>query len=94
MEEEEGLQAEGGDDGGGHLDDQEHSGCPDNLGETGSKGAILRQENLSNHGVGHSTHSKAICNAGKEQRRKESDLKEKGGLVPCQEDEEATEAEE
>ena len=94
MEEEEGLQAEGGHDEGGHLDDQEHSGRPDSLGETGSKGAILRQENLSNHGVGHSTHSKAICNAGKEQRQEKSGLKENGGLVACQEDEEATEAEE
>ena len=66
MEEEEELEAKRGDDEGGHLDDQEHGGRPYNLGEAGSECAILRWENLSNQGVRHSTHSKAIGYAGKE----------------------------
>ena len=66
MEEEEVVEAKRGDDEGGHLDDQEHSGRPDHLCEAGSEGAILRRENLSNQGVGHSPHSKAIGYAGKE----------------------------
>ena len=66
MEEKEVVEPERGDDGGGHLDDEEHSGRPDNLGETGSKGPILRRENLSNDGVGHSPHTKAIRNTGNE----------------------------
>ena len=92
MEEEEELEAKRGDDEGGHLDDQEHGGRPDNLCEAGSECAILRWENLSNQGVRHSPHSKAIGHAGKEQCREKTDLKKDGGLVACQEDEETTEA--
>ena len=66
MEEEEEVEAKRGDDEGGHLDDQEHGGRPDNLGEAGSEGAILRRENLANHGVRDSPHSKAIGDTGKE----------------------------
>ena len=66
VEEKEGVEAKRGDDEGGHLDDQEHGGRPYNLGEAGSKSAILRRENLANHGVGHSPHSEAICDTGEE----------------------------
>ena len=69
MEEKEVMESERGDDEGGHLDDQEHGARPDDLGEAGSKGPILRRENLPNHGVRHSPHSKAIGDTGKEQRR-------------------------
>ena len=46
------------------LDDQEHSRRPDHLSETGPQGTILRREDLSDHGVGHGTHSEAVGNAG------------------------------
>ena len=64
VEEKECVETQSGQDMRGHLDDQEHSRCPNHLGETGPQGTILRREDLSDHGVGHGTHSEAVGNAG------------------------------
>ena len=64
MEQEECVETKSGQDMRGHLDDQEHSSCPNHLSETGPQGAILRREDLSDHGVGHGTHAEAVGNTG------------------------------